>query len=328
VARTIRPVSHSEELRYRAGDISMTATLVLPDGQGRRPWALLLPSWGPRDRDGSWDRSGHPAWFAPEERDAVPGLLARLADALADRGVATLRADPRGCGASGGTWESAPLFTRIDDARDAIGAMRSRGDLDLRRTAVVGHGEGAAIALSVAIGDPAVGVVGMIGAPARSFRTTLRWAAARRAAHGGDLEHPFVEALDRWSEPILEAVERREPMLRIDIGGEPVELELAGWEQAVHTPPLALATMLHRAVVIVHGTADDWVDVGEHELLAGVLREAGNEPATHIVDGADHELAKADDAAIDAIAASIAERMTPRELPPVLLAIEELGGGR
>ena len=58
-------------------------------------------------------------------------------------GVASLRYDPRGCGESDGAWEEVDLFTRIDDARDAIGAMRSRRELDLRRTAIVGHGEGA-----------------------------------------------------------------------------------------------------------------------------------------------------------------------------------------
>ena len=67
-------------------------------------------------------------------------------------------------------------FTRIDDARDAIGAMRSRRELDLRRTAIVGHGEGAGIALSVAIGDPAIGAVG----PDRRLRPVPAHRAAPR----------------------------------------------------------------------------------------------------------------------------------------------------
>ena len=175
--RTIALVARSEELRFRAGDRSLAATLTLPDedAEGRRPWALLLGSWLPRDRDGGWDRVGHRDWFAPRTAtDGDDGLLTRLATALAARGIASLRYDPRGCGESDGSWEETDLFTRIDDARDAVGAMRSRRELDLRRTAIVGHGEGAGIALSVAIGDPAIGAVGLIGTSARSFRDVLR----------------------------------------------------------------------------------------------------------------------------------------------------------
>ena len=112
----------SEELSFRAGDASLAGTLTLPEGDGRHPWTLFVGSWLPRDRDGGWDRERHPGWYEPPKPDAPPGLLARLADALAGRGVASLRYDPRGCGASDGTWERTDLFTRIDDARDAIGA--------------------------------------------------------------------------------------------------------------------------------------------------------------------------------------------------------------
>ena len=75
-----------EELRFRAGDASLAATLTLPEAEGRRPWALLIPSWLPRNRDGGWDREGHPGWFAPPDRGEDEGLLRRL-----ERKVATYR---------------------------------------------------------------------------------------------------------------------------------------------------------------------------------------------------------------------------------------------
>jgi predicted esterase len=318
-------VINREELRFRAGDASLAATLTLPETEGRRPWALLVPSWLPRNRDGAWDRERHPAWFAPPAGDEGVGLLARLADALAERGVATLRYDPRGCGASEGSWEQAAFFTRIDDARDAIGAMRSRPELDLRRTAIVGHGEGAAIALSVAIGDPAIGVVGLIGASARSLRTVLRRGVAERARTGIDRRHPGVAALDRASEELVERAERREPGLDLAIGDETVTIGLASWEQAIHTPPLALATMLHRETVLLHGADDAWADPAESELLAAILAEAGNERDLTVTPGG-HDLDGAPDAVIGAFADALLARMQPRELPPVLLAIEEMGG--
>ena len=314
----------TDELRFRAGDASLAATLTLPEGAGRLPWALLVGSWLPRDRDGGWDRGGHPTWFTPAQPEQ-PGLLARLAAALAGRGVASLRYDPRGCGESDGSWEDVDLFTRIDDARDAIGAMRSRRELDLRRTAIVGHGEGAAIALSVAIGDPAIGAVGLIGSSARSFRSVLRRGAAERDRTAIDRAQPVVAALDGAAEELIERAERLETSMTLEVGGESVQLRLAGWEQAFHTPPVALATMLHRNVVVAHGTADAWADADESRLLAAVLAEGGNEPVLQLIEGADHDLATAADAAIAAFADALVARMEPRELPPVLVAIEEMG---
>jgi pimeloyl-ACP methyl ester carboxylesterase len=319
-------VTRSEDLRFRAGDVSLAGTLTAPEaGDGRLPWVLLVGSWLPRDRDGDWDRRRHRAWFAPAPATARPGLLARLADALAERGVASLRYDPRGCGESDGGWAETDLFTRIDDARDAVGAMRSRRELDLRRTAIVGHGEGAAVALSVAIGDPAIGAVGLVGAGARSWRELLRRGAAERERSGHDREHPIVAALDRASEELLERAARGEAVARLRVGVEPLDLRLAGWEQAIHTPALSLATMLHRSVVLAHARDDAWADADESRLLADVLREAGNDPVLRLLDAGGHDLAGADDAVIGDIADALVARMTARELPPVLVAIEEMG---
>lgn len=319
-------MTRSEDLRFRAGDVTLAATLTLPDGDGRLPWAVLVGSWLPRDRDGHWDRVGHPAWFAAIER-AEPGLFARLASALARRGVASLRYDARGCGESQGTWERVDLFTRIDDARDAIGAMRSRRELDLRRCAIVGHGEGATIAMSVVIGDPAIGAVGLIGPSARSVRDVLRRGVAERARTGVDRQHPLIDALDRSSEELIERAERREATLTLRVGDQTVDLGLAAWEQGFHTPALALATMVHRNVVIAHGSDDAWTHPDESMLLADVLRGGDNEPVQQQLEGVGHDLAGADDAAIDAFAGALEERMERRELPPVLVAIEEMGAG-
>ena len=279
----------SEELSVRAGDVTLAATLLLPDAappaeaNGRYPNALLLPSWLPRDRDGSYDRVAHPGWFAATA-SPPSGLLSRLAGALAERGVASLRADPRGCGASEGSWEESTLFAKIDDARDLLAALRGRSDLDLRRSGIIGHGEGAGVALAVAIGDPAVSALTLVGASARSWRETLRRAAAARGRDGTEHEHPIVAAIDRWSEDLIERAERREQQLALPLyGGGTATLALAPLEQAIHTPPIALATMLHRSVTVVHGADDHWSDAEEGSLLAAALREAGNDPGWRLV---------------------------------------------
>jgi alpha-beta hydrolase superfamily lysophospholipase len=326
-------VARFEELRIRAGDATLAGTVLLPDAppppdrKGRYPAVLLLPSWLPRDRDGACDHVAHPAWFAPAS-DGAAGLLARIAAALAALGVATLRCDPRGCAASDGAWEATSLFTKIDDARDMLAAMRSHGSLDLRRTGMVGHGEGAMLALSVAIGDPAVGALTLIGPSARSWRDVLRRGVAERTRTGADRQHPIVRALDRWSEELIERAERREPSMVLRIpGAEPVNLDLAATEQAIHTPPLALASMLHRSVALVHGADDAWTDPAESALLETVLVEGGNSPNRRVVAAAGHELAEASEAVIATLAVDLASRLLPIDLPPVLVAIEEMGDG-
>lgn len=320
----------TEELRLQAGEIELAASLTLPDEppvhRGRYPNALLLASWLARDRDGGWDRRGHPAWFVPAEPGAAAGLLARLAATLARHGVASLRYDKRGCGESGGRWEEGDLFGLIDDARDALGQLRARPEIDLARTALVGHGEGAGIALSVAIGDPAIGALTLIGAGARSFRDVLRRGVAERGRDGTDRGHPLVATLDRFAEELIERAARHEPAMRLPLPGGDVELRLAGWRQAFATPPFALATMLHRPVTVVHGTRDRWADPDESRLLAEALRRGGNEPRLELTD-AGHDLAEAPQRRIDALAAELAARLAePRALPPVLLAIQDEGG--
>ncbi len=323
----------SESIVFRAGEVQLAGTLTLPkadpptDRHGRYPNVLLLPSWLPRDRDGAYDRIGHPSWFAHGPMGSDEGRpLARLADALAEHGMASLRYDKRGCGASQGSWSQSDFFTLIDDARDALGWLRSRADLDLRRAGIVGHGEGAAIAMSVAISDPAVGALTLIAPAARSFRDVLRRGVAQRAATGTDRDQPLVAALDRFAEELIERADRHEPSMGLPLpDGEHVTLRLAGWEQAFLTPPVALATMLHRSVSLVHGEADAWTDPDESRLLDAALRQVGNQPSLRVLAQAGHGLAEASDALIDEIAAELGSRLLPRELPPVLLAIEEMG---
>lgn len=326
-----------EELRFTAGSATLAGTLLLPDPDAdavRHPFALLIGSWLPRDRDGDYDRAGHPDWFAARGPAEPPGLLARLAGALAARGVATLRWDKRGCAASrdeaaGLTWAATDLFTLIDDVRDALAALRGRTELDLRRTGLVAHGEGAVLALSVAIGDPAVGPLTLVGPPARSFRDVLRRAAAARSASGDGRQHALVSALDRLSEEIIERVDRGEATLDLRLPAEAgdaasVRLNLAGLRQAFNTPAVALATMLRRPVTLVHGEQDTWAHPDESRLLEDALTAGGSSVRRIDVPGAGHDLAQADEPLVAELAADLAGRLEPRELPPVLLAIEEL----
>jgi pimeloyl-ACP methyl ester carboxylesterase len=317
----------SQEVRFTAGTIELVGTLTVPDGvhrEGRWPAALLLPSQLPRNRDGAWDRTRHPLWFAAAD-NAGPGILARLSAALAARGVATFRYDKRGCGASEGEWASAGLFTLIDDARDALGVLRGQEVVDPARIGLVGHGEGAWLAMSVAAADPAVGPLTLIGATARSLRDVLRRGVAERSRRRVESEipepEPFVAVFDRGVEELIERAARGETVMTLPGGnGLAASIWLAGWEPGFQIPARALATLQQRSITLVHGDTDAWVDPEESILLADAL-EPTAAPRRIVVRGAGHDLAEAPEALFRDLASDLAARLQPRRLPTVLLSI-------
>jgi fermentation-respiration switch protein FrsA (DUF1100 family) len=167
----------------------------------------------------------------------------------------------------------------------------------------------------------------VVGAPARALRDVLRRGVAeraRRAAAGvPGPRHPFVTALDRGLEELLERAPRGEPTMTLHLpGGRRTTLALPPWEQALRVSNRALATLQRRSVTMVHGIADEWVDPDESELLAAALAGSGA-PRRLLVPGAGHDLAEAGESTLEEVSADLRARLQPRRLPTVLVAIED-----
>ncbi len=240
--------------------------------------------------------------------------------------MASLRYDKRGCGRSDGSWDEAGLFTLIDDARDALAVLRGHDAVDASRIGMVGHGEGATLALSVAAADPAVGPLTMIGAPARGWRDVLRRGVAERARRRqgarDEPDHRFVRAWDRGLEELIERADRGEAHMPVPwLAGERPTLGLALWEQLFRVQTGALATLQQRSVTVVHGADDAWVDPAEAELLAAILRDRGA-PATLLVPRAGHDLDEAPPTVFRDLASDLRARLQARRMPTVLLSLE------
>ena len=101
----------------------------------RLPAIVLIAGSGPLDRD--------------ETAYGIP-IFAQLANALADAGFAVIRYDKRGVGQSGGRNEFATLGDYAEDAVAVVKFLEKRKDIDPKRIALVGHSEGAAVALLAA----------------------------------------------------------------------------------------------------------------------------------------------------------------------------------
>lgn len=164
---TGEPRAVERELSFRSSGTTLRGTLTLPaDGAiGRRPAVLLIVGSGPLDRD-----SNH--------RRLRLEISRALAESLAREGIASLRYDKRGVGASGGgDWRAVGFWDGVQDARAALEALGAQPEIDAERIAVAGHSEGALIATALAgRGAPVHGVVLLAGS-AVPGQDVLEWQA-------------------------------------------------------------------------------------------------------------------------------------------------------
>lgn len=135
-----------------ANGFNLAGTVTTPPavaGRLRYPGIVLIAGSGPADRD--------------ETVAGIP-IFAQLARQLADSGHVVVRYDKRGVGQSGGRTETATLADYADDAIAVMKWLEKRKDVDRKRLIVVGHSEGAAVALLAAAKQKAIdGVVSIAG---------------------------------------------------------------------------------------------------------------------------------------------------------------------
>lgn len=153
----LRPQTPRAPFAYEARDVSfenanahirLAGTLTLPHGPGPFAAAVLIPGNGRTDRDVTAS-GGHKMFMV-------------LADALTRHGVAVLRFDKRGVGASKGDFNAATSADFADDVEAGIAFLRGREEIDSERIGLVGHSEGAAIAPMVGARNPSVAWIVMM----------------------------------------------------------------------------------------------------------------------------------------------------------------------
>lgn len=129
-----------QEVRFenKQAGITLAGTLSLPQEVDKPcPAVILIAGMGPKDRD---------ATFGNHK------LFLVVADYLARRGIAVLRFDKRGVGASTGTFS--PEVTSRDLAGDVLAAVNyltTQPEINKSKIGLVGHSEGGMIAPMVAV---------------------------------------------------------------------------------------------------------------------------------------------------------------------------------
>ncbi|MCQ8835381.1 alpha/beta hydrolase family protein [Streptomyces malaysiensis] len=141
----------------------LAGTLTLPVGSGPHPAVLLLHGSGPLDREGN-------------TRKVRMNLGRPLAAALAAEGVAVLRYDRRGAGATPGAWRATGFTDNYEDAAAALRALADHPTVRPDAVGVIGHSEGALHAMSLAARHD-VGAAVLLAGYARPGEEALRWQA-------------------------------------------------------------------------------------------------------------------------------------------------------
>jgi hypothetical protein len=229
--------------------VTLAGTLTLPDTPLPAPALVLVSGGGPQDRDCYADVGS--GWRPFRE----------LAHALTSRGVAVLRFDDRGVGASTGDFASSTEREGLEDVGAVLAFLRARGDIAGDRIAVLGHSEGARVAMWAAAEDGALaGLVLMAGAadPRSAARAQARW----------QIEHsPEIPASARDS--LLARVEQRMDSLAV-----------AGSREVYRWDAPALARRIRAPVAIFQGGTDRQVPPEQAEALAALFRSTGNADVT------------------------------------------------
>ncbi|TXI89762.1 MAG: alpha/beta hydrolase [Burkholderiaceae bacterium] len=146
------PTYINSDVQFTGLDSSMSlaGTMCLPNGKGPFPAAVLVHGSGPHTR--------HEELFGHQ-------IFTVIADHLCKQGIAVLRYDKRGVGASKGVYKTATSLDFADDAQAAVNFLRLQPQIDAKRVGIIGHSEGGMIAPVVASRDPQLGFVILMGGP-------------------------------------------------------------------------------------------------------------------------------------------------------------------
>ena len=214
-------------------------------------------------------------------------VMRQVADYLATAGIASLRYDKRGVGASEGDYRAAGFHDNVADARSALRALRHRSEIDPSSVVIIGHSEGALIAAELAREDDVAGVVLLAGA-ARTGEEVLEWQARQLAS---TLPAPVRWLLRMLRQDVLKTQAKR--LARIKASTDDVTrinfIKLnARWfrEFMAHDPAASLAQATV-PVLALTGAKDIQVDPADVALMERIVPSpfAGRVPdgVTHLL---------------------------------------------
>jgi pimeloyl-ACP methyl ester carboxylesterase len=268
---------------------NLGATITRPQAgatplPAKLPAAILLGGSGIGDRDGV-------AFGVP--------TLANMAGALAKAGIVAVRYDKRGNGQSGGRGESATLSDYAEDARVVFKWLSQRKDIDSKRIVLVGHSEGAWVALLAASREKKFAAVVAIAGPSSTGAELIL--EQQQAA----LALSNLQPAEREARVALQRQIHTAAMTGKGWEGVPENLRKQAdtpWFQSVLAfDPANTIKNVRQPLLVVHGALDKQVPVAHAERLANLARTVGDSKTVELtlVRGVNHLLVPAVTGEID-----------------------------
>jgi pimeloyl-ACP methyl ester carboxylesterase len=124
-----------ESVTIPSTGFNLAGTITVPPTPGTHPAVVLIGGSGPTDRD--------------ETVAGIP-IFGQIARDLVAAGFVVVRYDKRGVGQSGGRAESVTIADYAEDARQVLLWLEKRKEVNKERIALVGHSEGALVAMLTA----------------------------------------------------------------------------------------------------------------------------------------------------------------------------------
>ena len=162
----------SEEVRFPSRDTStrLAGTLTYPQSSGPFPTAVLISGSGGQDRNS--ELLGHKPFLVQAHH-------------YTQQGIAVLRFDDRGVGASTGNLSTATTADLAKDVMGAVDFLQQHPQVDTTALFLIGHSEGGLIAPMVANAMPEVdGIVLLAGPAVRGDALLLEQGKLMRQAMG------------------------------------------------------------------------------------------------------------------------------------------------
>lgn len=262
---------------------------------------LIIPGSGPTDRNGN------------NPMGMVPGTYRLLAEALAEKGIASLRIDKRGMFGSTAAVPDANAVTLADYAGDALQwADRLREVSGQRCVWLAGHSEGGLVALVAAQGNPdrLCGLI-LLAAPGRPLGTLLREQIGANPANGL-LAAEADSIIARLEQGETVAADRISPIL-LTLFAPQVQGFLI---DTMARDPAALAAATRLPMMIVQGGEDLQVRPADAHSLAAARPDA----RLVLIDGLSHTLKQVPGEGIAANQATYVDPSLPVD-PQVVAAI-------
>lgn len=253
---------HEEAVTLETASGNIEGSLVIPEGKGKFPLAIIIAGSGPTDRDGN--------------NTAMKNNSNKyLAYDLAENGIASLRYDKRGVAQSvGAAKKEADL--RFDDFVDDAKAWVSKlaNEDEFSEIIIIGHSEGSLIGM-IAANMPEVSKYISLAGAGQTIDKILRKQLSVQP------ENIFKEASQIMDTLLTGKTVEKVPLYLASLFRPSVQPYIISWFKY---NPSEIIAKLNKPVLIIQGTTDIQVDLEE----ATLLKEACSDATYMLIEGMNH----------------------------------------